>query len=459
MTISGIVRFFVQISLRYKLPGLVSFKVSQSGSILRLERNDGCLKDLGRNASLKASELSEISQALNTSVSLHDLERVEADLANRRVADDSLSQRINVTTSPFSALSEPEWKEILKTLVYPAYGNVTELTQKAGDKLNDVISAFSDQSRSSALLAYAVVCTAIWTRASVALAVACPSPSLECGACQALEICEIEDAQLAAVTDSPCTNEHIRRLFARIRSSVIAHAKSHVLLKGASEQTIAGRLGNVSLALPLDTGASLVAAPPVSRSFADNLLAARSYGFDIRQIKAAHDIPSRESRFSPTAVRRGSVVYVTDHMYSLMGSSCLHKGAELPIAGVELAFHLWSFLFEHSWPTEEEWKAEPKLACLRGMYGQNPDNAAFRKKLALTLALAGTSDAHLAGKGQLKLDFKGTHVPLARYAFIVWLHERCTVMPGWMSPEEVNSVLQNVPAFASAFDCPKPKTC
>ncbi|KAH7933785.1 hypothetical protein HPB49_017249 [Dermacentor silvarum] len=452
MNSSRMVRFFADLSLKYGLPAVISFSVGKAGTALTIERNDDCFSDDSYKSSATPG-LHAVNEALNVSVTIDQLAHIEGNLMKprRTSAPETVSQESHI--SPFASLSESHWAAIMNDVILPAYPNVTTVVFQKGDNLNDILSVLINIHSQPAAVAYAIVCTALTTRDRIDNSE--PGQLMEIS-CHVLDICEIEERLVIDAIQNVHMENHIRSAFAETRTNVIERAKGHPMFHGTSQQELTDELNKVSLMLPKEIVVSDVPFPAVSKTFAANLLKARSYVYEVRKAKAARKVPSADSLFLPTLVRHGDVIYFPTNLYVLLNQSPDFNGAlDIPTFRLDMAVQMWSFLLERRWSPKTRENIDARLKCFRKMYFNDSADEDSLKTATAALSVRSSVDDAVTPQWHIIETVNNTKMSVARLVYLMWVYNQCTSVPGTMSPVNVNTVLRNSPAFGHAFGCSK----
>ncbi|KAL1421791.1 hypothetical protein MTO96_022838 [Rhipicephalus appendiculatus] len=98
--------------------------------------------------------------------------------------------------------------------------------------------------------------------------------------CQVLQVCELEDRLVTDMVHSARMDHHILSVFSKTRADVIQRAKRHPMFGATSERELTNEMSKLRLVLPQEIVVPDVPIPTVSKTFATNLLEARSYIYD-----------------------------------------------------------------------------------------------------------------------------------------------------------------------------------
>lgn len=452
MNSSRMVRFFAELSVRYGLPAIISFSVKKAGEALTIERNDDCFSD-DSYRSIATPGLHAVNEALNVSVSIDQLAQIEDNFTKEphSNAPQSMSQVPHI--SPFASLSETHWAAIMNDVVLPAYPNLMTVVVREGDNLNDILNVLINVHSQPAAVAYAIVCTALTTRGEIEDDAAGRLMDISC---HVLDVCEIEDRLVTDAILNVRMDNHIRSAFAETRTNVIERAKGHPMFAGTSQQELTDELNKVSLMLPNEIVVSDVPFPTVSKTFASNLLNARSYTYDIRKAKAARKVPSMDSLFLPSLVRHGNVIYFPTNLYALLNQSPnVSDALDVPTFRLDMAAQMWSFLLDRPWSSKTRENIDARLQCFRKKYFNESTDEDFLKTATAALSVRSAIDDAVTPRWHTIETVNGAKMSLARLVYLMWVYDKCAGFPGKTSALNTNTVLRNSAAFGDAFGCPK----
>ncbi|KAK8758545.1 hypothetical protein V5799_003823 [Amblyomma americanum] len=446
------VYFLALLNLRYGLTSVVSFQVSPPGTVLNIRRNS-CFRDTPYQQALPFA-LDAVKKALNFSITAEELLRFKNELASFLGSNSSMNLSHAIETSPFSGLSNRDWKVILDELVFPVHPNVKTVATQEQDRLSDFLDILANSSHHPVAVVYAVVCTAFKARSKTEEAAGTSRMTSVSPSCQVLDFCDIEHAYMAHVVSSHSMNEYVRVLFAKTRRYVAHEALGHALFSGTSEQEITQRLNELRLVLPQDIVIPDVPVPVVSETFAANLLAAHSYAFDVRAARVARKIPDPENLFFPAAVRHSDVIFLPSNLYVLMNLNLSRNPAlDLPVLGVDMAAQLWSFLLESSWPNETQKNIDDRLTCFRQTHFNGIDSGDYLTTATAALGVVSAFNAMMPPEWDLVSRLNYTDISLGRLVFLMWVYDKCAALPRLMAPLDVNVALRNSRNFRAAFGC------
>ncbi|KAK8785415.1 hypothetical protein V5799_008219 [Amblyomma americanum] len=452
-----VVRLFAVLSMRYGLQSLVSFSVSKSGTVAKIQRNDGCVLDSAYTDDV-GSAADAFNKALHDTVNVAQLRQLHDNLKTTRGANHSKAASRSIASSPFSGLSEHEWAAISRDLIFSLHPNVTEVETREEDRLDEFLAVLLKAPHQITALAYIVICTAYMTRDKLDDTLSTEPVHGMRISCQLVGVCEIEDVFFAQVFSSRNTNNYVRGLFRSIRLNVTDQASAHPVLGGASKQAIARELDKLRLMLPEEIAASDLRVPTVSKTFVANLLAARSYAFDVRKAKVSRKIPTANSLSLPMVMRRGEVIYVPTNVYALLGQKPNKKAAlGIPVVGVDMAAEMWSYLLERPWPDESRRNIKTRLECFKQKLLNASHHGDSVRAAAIALGVQSSIDAMMTAEWNTVAIVNDTQTSLGRLVYLTWVYDRCATVPG-ESRWDINLALQHSPGFAEAFGCAKGST-
>ncbi|KAH8032065.1 hypothetical protein MRX96_020623 [Rhipicephalus microplus] len=449
MNSSSMVRFFAQLSFRYGMPGVLSFFVPQVGTTLVIERNDHCFLD--DDHSFVEPAVYNVNGALKTSVTVDQLAQLEKRLPARQHINASHTHSQALAISPFSALSKGDWAVIVDDIIKPVYSNLTDTATRAEERLSDVLSFLVDASRQPTAIAYAIVCTAVKSLEKIDNGAIGLREHPQHISCKSLGIGEIEDRIVMDAVHSGGMDDYIRATFAKTRTNVIHRAKGHPMFYGTPGQDLVGALERLKMMLP-DEITSDIPVPDLSETFAHNLFATRSYGFDVRKAKVARKVPSSEDLLSPSLVRYGDVIYVPTNMYALLHHKVHNTMAlNVPTLAMEMANEMWSFLLERPWSPKTRENIEVRLECFADRY---LNGSKYQATTTNALAVVSAIDATMTARSNTIGKVDGTKMSIGRLAYITWVYDRCASFLEATPHLDANVVLRNSPAFVKTFECP-----
>ncbi|KAH6924268.1 hypothetical protein HPB50_014549 [Hyalomma asiaticum] len=448
MDLARMVRFLAELGLRYGLPSVVSFEVSETGTVMTINRNDGCISREEHDDLLHFA-LESFNDALKTTVTPSQLLQVEEKLAKPRGRNVSKVVSRPISNSPFSDLPEGAWTAIINDLVLPVHPNAVTFETYKDENFDGLFNALANGTLQPATVAFEVVCSALKTRDLMEAAALKPGAQSLITFCQALDICEIEQAYAAAAFGAHRMNEHVTALFTKIRDNVIQHADA--AFDKLSTEDPSQMLRKLRLVLPDEIVVSDIAVPKVRETFADNLIAARLYVFEVRKAKVARNIPSGDNFFLPTIVRNGDVAYVPTNLYAILPQQVQRTVAlDVPALGVDIAYHLWSFLLGLSWSPETSRTIGTYKTCFNGSGGFD-----HLKTAVTALGMVSAIDATMGLDWNVLRTVNGTETSLVRLVYLMWAYDKCAQQPIMGTSVDVNMVVRNSAAFRDAFGCSK----
>ncbi|KAH7938907.1 hypothetical protein HPB52_002195 [Rhipicephalus sanguineus] len=360
MNSSRMARFFAELSLRYGLPSVISFSVRKAGTSLAIERNDDCFAGDGYQ-SILARGLQALDKALNVSVTVNQLEQMATNLTKRPSANTTGTISHGLHEPPFTSLLESEWASIMNDLILPVFPNLTAVVMQKEDRINELFSALIDQSSQHLAVVYAIMCTAMTTRDRIDEDAPGQMTDVPC---QVLQVCELEDRIVTDTVRSVRMDSQIQSVFSKTRADVIQRAKGHPIFESTSEQELSNEMSKLRLVLPQEIVVWDVPIPTVSKTFATNLLKARSYIYDVRRAKVAREIPSTNTLFFPSLFRHDDVIYFPTNLYVLLNQGPNATGPlDIAAFGVKMAAQMWTFLLERAWPPRTRESINARLQC------------------------------------------------------------------------------------------------
>ncbi|KAL1477302.1 hypothetical protein MTO96_035842 [Rhipicephalus appendiculatus] len=360
MDLLRMVRLLAELGLRYGLPSVISFEVSEDGDILIVKINDGCLSQ-HLNPDMLNLALEAFNNVVKTTVDLHQFQIAEDTVVALSRSNGTIIFSQHITYSPFDNIKYDDWNKIINDLVLPVHPNANYVQTYQDEKLNTLLSNFTHGPHQPATIAYVAICSALKTRDLFEEAALRPGAQ-SLSTCQVLDICEIEQAYMAQVLSGHHMNEYVTALFKKMRDNVVQHASAS--LRKVSQEAVAAKLQRLRVVLPEEIVVSDIPVPAVSGTVADNFIAARSYVFEVRKAKVARKIPSVDDLFLPDMVRNGDVAYIPTNLYAILQQHAQRTVAmDVPVLGVDMAYQLWSFLFEQTWSPETRCSLEAYKSC------------------------------------------------------------------------------------------------
>ncbi|KAL3243300.1 hypothetical protein MRX96_020617 [Rhipicephalus microplus] len=451
MNSSTMARFFVELSLRYGLPAVIFFSVSKAGTSLAIDRNDCIAGDGYKRILIRGLEA--LNKALNVSVTFDQLTQVASNLTKQSSTSASKTISHGLHESPFTSLLETEWATILRDLILPAYPNLTVVVMQKKDRINELFSALIDKSPQHLTVVYAIMCTALTTRD--AIEEDAPGQMTDVP-CQVLQVCELEDRLVTDMVRSSRMDSHILFVFSKTRADVIQRAKRHPMFEATSEQELTNEMSKLKLMLPLEIVASDVPIPTVSKTFATNLLKARSYAYDVRTAKVARDIPSADSLFLPSLVRFGNVIYFPTNLYVLLNKEPnVTSPLVIPTFGVQIATQMWTFLLEKPWPPKTRENIKASLQCFSKKHANVSTGKDPVKTATAALAVPTAVDDIVEPQWNTIQMVNNTKISIVQLVYLMWVYDKCGRLPVTMSPSDVNAALRHSPTFRNSFGCPR----
>ncbi|KAK8761301.1 hypothetical protein V5799_027431 [Amblyomma americanum] len=447
------VNFLAKLSFKYGLPAVVSFSVSEQGTVLNIKAADDCFSS-SEYEDILPSVLDAVNGALNTSVSAKQLLRIKDDIAALLGASHSRNQSHRIEISPFTGLAQREWAGILNNLVFPLYPNVTTVATRQPEGISHLLAVLANETIPSVAEAYVIVCAALKTRDALAEASVSHGLMPASTSCHDLNICELEDAFEAELVNRRRLIDYVRALFMQIKDTVTRDAPGHPLFYGITGQETKEKLSQLKLVLPEQIAVLDIAVPAVSDSFAANFLAARSYTFDVRRAKIARGIPDADSFFLPVVVRHGNAIFFPTNLLALLAQNHRRNIAlDLPVAGVGMAAQCWSFLLEASWSGESRSNIKRRLECIEKNRLNGSDATDSVQTAAAALGLVSAIDAMMPLQWNVLYSVNNTEISLARLVFLLWAYSNCATIPGVVLKFDVNLALRSSHVFRTVFGC------
>ncbi|KAH7966822.1 hypothetical protein HPB49_019747 [Dermacentor silvarum] len=463
MTTPQIVRLLAEMSLRYAMAPVVTFGVdpTQSGpaTTLQLESNLRCL-GVGHQEQTITLAVRAFNDVLNTTLEVNDITELDKELkAFGGEAGGVRNVPQGIDKVPFRDLGESDWQAILRDLVFPTLPNVTELSARDSQRLEELVQFIGNAVNQPAALAYVVTCAAINGVEVLQPETPALSPWLQRSTCGFFGICELDDVVKVECMRSIAADKHARNVFSQVRDAVSSAAlKSSSLFFGRSNVTpLVEQLNRVKLLLPSDIVGLGVPFPNMSNSFAANLLALRSHSFEIRRVKLARSIPEARDLFMPEVVRRANVIYIPANLYLFLNLGSTREGIfDLSDLAVGLASELWSFLLDGEWQSQESGLSLPPVRmCFKEKYfNDDSDERTWRTALHAALGLMSAATLNSYSDWYKSCTFNSTRLLKAQTFFLYWVYNRCATFPSAASRRVINAALSSLPFTAEAFSCP-----
>lgn len=462
------ISFFAEASFRYRLPSVVAFELSSTGSdgapsTLCLVRNTVCDRILASRNLAAAAVVQAFNEFWNTKVEVEDIVKFSQALYKMRIQGETGNLTKILTDSPFPVLSNDTWNEIVSEFVSPVYSNVNTVRHAKGDRLNDVLGVLANARNQQVSVAYIVTCTALNAYKEMATVMNKSRSRELLPSCEELAVCELEEVFQSEAISTQKADYYVRDFFSHVVNHVTARveASSTPGLFSSSDKNSAVRyLKEMKVMLPKEIAVADLRVPDfnASHSFFENLLLARSHSFELRKARAAAGIPSRHHLFRPEVVRRDSVVFVPSNLYMLLktnGSSS--SPMNIPAIGIAMAMEVWSFLLEKiTWSEETLANIQARRKCFRGTQRENQSEEYDRiwlKALSLSLGFTSVVDP------QRQQGWRNIHT-VGRMTFtegqlyyLLWMNSHCDSIIRFLPKEDINRALRNSPTFLDAFQC------
>ncbi|KAH6938854.1 hypothetical protein HPB50_013655 [Hyalomma asiaticum] len=466
--VTRFVRFFAEASLRYGLPSVVSFIPSSpasdgSPSTLSLVRNDECDTVLASRIWTAAAALQAFNKIWSTTVEVEHVVNFGRALSKLRNQNNAENVTVSLTASPFLSLTNNAWSEIVSEYVSPVYPSVGTIRQIKSDRLNEVLGAIANAANREVATAYVVTCTSLNTCNAMHTATEERRTGVQLPSCEELAVCELEEEFKAEAVSTQKADEYVRDFFAHVVDNVAARAVASStpgLFSSRDKKKVIRYLKEMKVMLPKEIVATDLRVPKfnASHSFAENLLLARSYSFDLRKARVAARIPSVHHLLRPEVVMRDSVVFVPSNLYMLLKiNASAIRSVNVPAIGVGMAMEVWSFLLQMTtWSQETLVNIEAWRKCFRGTQqaNRNEDNdRSWLKVFSLSLAFAsvidpqrqqGWSNSHTVGRVTLTEG---------QLSYLLWVYNHCDSFLRFLPEKDINLAIRNSPTFADAFEC------
>ncbi|KAK8775189.1 hypothetical protein V5799_031467 [Amblyomma americanum] len=463
-----IVRFFVEASVKYGLPSVVSFAALPSSSshspssTLKLTRNMNCGPTPVYWNMTAAAAVGAFNKIWNATVTVEQV--VDFGKVLCKLSGSNGSTKVTVVTvdTPVLPLTDHEWGEILKEFVLPAYPNVSSVYQVQEEGLSDVLTVIADAANHPVSAAYIVTCMALNTyevmrplmRKSTVLSY---PPS-----CEQLGVCEVEEVFKAEAISTQETDDYIRDYFSHVVDTVSTEALISLtpgLFSRKDRAAVIRCLKRMKLMLPKEIAGCDVVVPKFDpkNSFAENLLLARAYAYDLRKARNARNIPSAKDLFKPEVSRREDIVFVPSNLYMLLKVDASPQDTvHIPTIGVGMATEVWSFLLERTtWSQETSTIIEARLRCFgNGDHSSRSGNGRWLRAFSTALGLASIIHPERQEGWRNSYRVGRTTFTEGQLAYLLWVYNRCESPAKVMPEEDINLAVQNSASFAEAFECP-----
>ncbi|KAH8008982.1 hypothetical protein HPB51_008553 [Rhipicephalus microplus] len=463
-----IIRFFAEASLRYGLPSGVAFVPTSpasedSPSELSLLRNADCDTILASRNLTAATVVKAFGEIWNTTVEAEQVVDFSEALSKLRSREDAESLVQSLKDSPFSVLPNKVWNEIVSEFVSPAYPNMITVRQAKGDRLNDVLGAMANAANRQVTAAYIVVCTSINAYEEMRAAMDNDRTGVFLPSCDELGLCELEEVFKAEVISTQKADGYIRDYFSYVVDDVAARAldsSTPGLFSSGDKKLVIRYLKGMKVMLPKEISVSDLGVPKfnVSDSFAENLLLARSYAYDLKKARVAKGIPAASHFFKPEIIRRDNVVFVPSNLYMLLKiNSSASRSINVPAIGVGMAMEVWLFLLEKTtWSQETLTNIEALSSCFRRSEpsnGSEENDRGWLKTISLSLGFAsiidperqeGWSNTHTVGK---------VTMTEGQLCYLMWVYNHCDSFLRFLPEQDINRAIRNSSTFVKTFGC------
>ncbi|KAL1454682.1 hypothetical protein MTO96_043725 [Rhipicephalus appendiculatus] len=472
-----IIRFFAEASLRYRLPSGVAFVPTSPASEdppseLSLMRNAECDRVLASRSLTAKAVVKAFNKIWNTTVEAEQVVHFGKALSKLRSREDTGNLIQSLKDSPFATLPNNVWNEIVSEFVSPAYPNVSTVRQAKGDRLNDALGAMANAANRQVAAAYIVTCTSMNAYEEMRAAMADARTGDLLPSCDELGVCELEEVFKAEVISTQKADDYVRDYFAYVVDNVAARALDSTpgLFSSSDKKLVIRYLKGMKVMLPKEIAVSDLSVPKfnTSHSFAENLLLARSYSFDLKKARVAKGIPGIFHFFRPDVIRRDNIVFVTSNLYMLLKiNESASRSVDIPAIGVGMASEVWSFLLEKTtWSQETLINIEAQSTCFRTSEPSNhseTNDRGWLKTFSLSLGFASVIDPERQeGWGNSHTVGKVTMTE-GQLCYLMWVYNHCDSFMRLLSEEGINRAVKNSPTFVKAFGCrdgtiPGPKT-
>ncbi|KAH9365650.1 hypothetical protein HPB48_005242 [Haemaphysalis longicornis] len=456
MSAAQLVRFFAEMSQKYGLPAVVSFRATQSPDTVTLSRNTDCLQMLNAQ-DLVSGAVRIFNSVLNSTLKVTDV--IDIDKKVRGLKGDKRDVRAKgrgIRVVPFSGVHRINWTSTLNDFVFPNLPNVVKLSQSDADRLDELIQLLADASNQPASVAYSIICTAVSSIEAMMSAQLFNDTQGDQIPCQPLELCEIDNLDKARLTQTPVGDKRITDMFSRILDEISFGVNHSRWLFDQSDLMWSLRqLKRVELLLPEDIALASVPRPTLTQSFSVNFLALRSHSFTLKKIRLQQNLPEMSDLSKHDVSRRGRTIYIPTEVYKLLkAEEARDTVLNLAAIGVGLASELWSFLFEQVVSEEALQKLAEIYSCFEKEYRvDSSDEHASRKTFHVALGLATVQRVGERRNWLQRYDFNTTTLSRAQLFLLSWVYNQCRTNPSGIYGYSVNGALMNSPFFKDAFSC------
>ncbi|KAH7933282.1 hypothetical protein HPB49_011168 [Dermacentor silvarum] len=171
----------------------------------------------------------------------------------------------------------------------------------------------------------------------------------------------------------------------------------------------------------------------------------------LAELSLRYGLPSVVSFEISEAVRRGDAAYLPINLYASLQKRAKRVVAlDVPVLGVDMAIHLWSFLLEQSWSAETSHSIETYKACFNGT-----DSGGYPNTAITALGVVSAIDAMMAIDWNVVSSVNDAEISVGRLVYLLWAYDKCASLPIMGTSVDVNLVLRNSPAFRPIFGCPQ----
>ncbi|CAN8017823.1 unnamed protein product [Ixodes persulcatus] len=464
MSAADVVKFLALMSLRYRLPGLVTFRETYN-------------RNSSQTTSLALSKWDSIPPMLNTScfkciefmiTTFNAILKVDLKASALMNFHDAVfvyythgynTTNRSLSDSPFRSLSPNAWLDIINEFVYPVYPDAKYIIRETGTDLDDLTVHLAKPSNQPIAVAYLVIQTvmAIYQEFVDLNAFSHPSHKADCSSL-VLQVSELQESFEAQIVATPARDDHVREIVDVVRKQVTSDALSSFTFSEEDHLRISETLGSIEVRLPRDVAIADKPSPEITFNFPADLLEARSFGFEVQQEKVRKKLNNLKLQsYMPDVFRRDNIISIPGSMYLMLKFGSKRKlFANLAVLGVRLARELWSFLLENqTWTNKTMQKIQSFQLCFA-----NPDftktgvNVAGRSARLMAAALASIVKA--ASKSNwLHVEHisNSVHMSQGQLFHLVLADSLCGDIIAQLPAEDVNVPAKNTPDFSEVFGC------
>ncbi|KAH6927904.1 hypothetical protein HPB50_009793 [Hyalomma asiaticum] len=457
-------RFLFEMSLKYSAAPPIFVQVTSvepTASFLTLERRTDCFFSASQEEISAA--LNVFNRAFNLSLPAMALFDFDKRITEPHLPEQGNTESIAIERSPFSALSQKEWAELVREYILAVEPAAKTLFHAAEERLSALFDTLVKASNQPLAVAYATICTAVNVDTSVKSSVE-ESGFTQLGfACSALDVCELDEAFMADVVSSRDKDERVRNLFRSVRERILIEVSTlaSYTAGAGSVPSLRSALRKVRLMLPKHIAVSDVAVPEIGpfTSFASGLFAARAYKFEVLRVKVKRRIPPLAAIAEHSVLVKDYKLFVPGGLYLL--STQLHSpdsaGPSLATLGFEMAAQLWRFVLElGGWSNASIGHLEFGPPCLENTFlFEGNDSNSVAPTMLVCIPLGLQTVIQMAKKSSWFLSYEVSSMPLsaAKMFYLTWAYKQCHLWKSRLRGLNVEAVLKSSPTFRRAFGC------